>query len=96
MEEFNRKDNQPAEGQFPSEGPASPEREAEPGPILETLEKILVYDDDRCRTCALHGLGHLHHPHVFEIVQAYLEKNKELLSDEGFKWVENCRDGIVM
>jgi molecular chaperone GrpE len=39
MEEFNRKDNQPAEGQFPSEGPASPEREAEPGPILETLEK---------------------------------------------------------
>jgi hypothetical protein len=34
---------------------------------------IRSMDDDRTKSCALHGLGHLHHPEVRSVVQEFIE-----------------------
>jgi hypothetical protein len=64
--------------------------------LFETLSKILALPDDRTQACALHGLGHLHHPGVRKLVQQYLDENRSEMRAEGIKWVEQCRDGTVM
>jgi len=64
--------------------------------MFVTLAKILALPDARTQNHALHGLGHLHHPAVRETVQVYIEHHKDELTAEGLRWVEQCRDGIVM
>ena len=61
--------------------------------MYQTLLKILALDHRGCQWCALHGLGHLHHPFVRETVQSYLIVHRNELTDEDVKWVEQCRDG---
>jgi hypothetical protein len=64
--------------------------------MFETLKRILELDDERVQGCALHGLGHLHHPGVPELVQKYIDGHKSEYTDEGLRWMEQCRDGTVM
>jgi hypothetical protein len=64
--------------------------------MYQTLSKILALDHRGCQRCALHGLGHLHHPLVRETVQSYLNVHRNELTDEDVKWVEQCRDGSNM
>lgn len=64
--------------------------------MFETLVKILELDDARTQAYALHGLGHLHHPKVNEVVQSYIDSHEGELTDEELKWLERCRDGEVM
>lgn len=64
--------------------------------MFETLERILALPDRRTQWFALHGLGHLHHPDVRQLVQDFIDHNRSELSEEGLKWAEQCRDGTVM
>jgi len=61
--------------------------------IFRTLLKILALDHRGCQWCALHGLGHLHHPLVPDTVQDYLDVHRNELTGEDLRWVEDCRDG---
>jgi hypothetical protein len=63
-----------------------------PEAMFETLSRILEIPDRETQRCALHGLGHLHHPGVRDLVQRYTQTNEAEL---GLKWLEQCRDGIV-
>lgn len=45
---------------------------------------------------ALHGLGHLHHPAVRETVQKFIDTHQGELTEQGLRWVEQCRDGTGM
>ena len=64
--------------------------------MFETLTKILALPDLRTKGFALHGLGHLHHPAVRETVQSFIDTHREELTEQGLRWVEQCRDGTVM
>ena len=61
--------------------------------MFRTLVKILALDHRGCQWCALHGLGHLHHPLVRGIVQEFMNVHRDELSGEDLRWVEACRDG---
>lgn len=64
--------------------------------MLHTLKRILHLPERRCQRSALHGLGHLHHPDGAPIVEAWLKGHRSELDEEGIRWVEQCRDGMVM
>jgi len=64
--------------------------------VFETLAKILGLPDTRTQGYALHGLGHLHHPAVRETVQVYIDNHKTEVTEQGLRWLEQCRDGTVM
>ena len=64
--------------------------------MFETLSRILGLPDHRSQECALHGLGHLHHPDSPVIVQHWLDKHRQELSLDAIHWVEQYRDGTVM
>jgi len=64
--------------------------------MFETLARILELPDSRTQDCALHGLGHLHHPAGRESVQKFIDKNRPALAEHRLKWLEQCRDGTVM
>lgn len=64
--------------------------------MLETLTRILELKDSRCESYALHGLGHLKHPLVKNLVQSFIDRTKESISKDGLDWIEACRDGKVM
>ena len=66
------------------------------GVMFETLKRILALPDRRTQSFALHGLGHLHHPAVRETVQKYIDENRTEFTEEGLRWIEECRDGTVM
>jgi len=66
------------------------------GAMFQTLSRILALSDSRARESALHGLGHLHHPEVRNLVQGFLDKHRDEFPPEGILWVEQCRDGTVM
>jgi hypothetical protein len=61
--------------------------------MFETLSRILEISDRETQSCALHGLGHLHHPGVHDLVQRYIETSG---TEFGLKWLEQCRDGDVL
>ena len=63
--------------------------------IFEMLKQILHLSDPRTQGYALHGLGHLHHPGVRDMVQHYIEQNKDRFAEEHVQWIEQCRDGMV-
>ena len=86
-----------SEGQFesPDISQLSPESTALLETIFETLKQILKSSDPRTQGYALHGLGHLQHPGVREVVQQYLEQNKDRFTEEHVHWIEQCRDGVV-
>jgi hypothetical protein len=60
--------------------------------MFETLKRILDLPHTETQRCALHGLGHLHHPEVRETVQHYIDANQ---SQFPLSWLEQCRDGTV-
>jgi hypothetical protein len=64
--------------------------------MFETLERILGLPDGRTQECALHGLGHLHHPKVRETVQKFIDSHKSEWTEQGLRWLEECMDGTVM
>jgi hypothetical protein len=64
--------------------------------MFETLVQILKLEGDRTRACALHGLGHSHHPGVAKVVQEYIDSLPSDLPSKTRKWLEDCRDGNVM
>jgi len=64
--------------------------------MLEILCKILQLDDGRCQQYALHGLGHLHHPKVKQVVQDFINKHEQEIDPNRLEWLEQCRDGTVM
>jgi hypothetical protein len=64
--------------------------------MFDTLSAILALPDKRTQQYALHGLGHLHHPGVHDLVQEFINANPGAFSSDGLKWVEQCRDGTVM
>jgi hypothetical protein len=64
--------------------------------MFATLRRILSLPDRRTQSYALHGLGHLHHPDVRNLVQAFIDRHRTEFSPEGLAWVEQCRDGTVM
>jgi hypothetical protein len=64
--------------------------------MFETLQRILQLPDLRTQKYALHGLGHLHHPAVRELVQKHIDDHRDEFTEDGLKWVERCRDGKVM
>lgn len=49
--------------------------------MFETLTKILGHPSLICQAAALHGLGHLHHPHTEAAIQSFIGRNRAL-SDE--------------
>jgi hypothetical protein len=60
--------------------------------MFETLKRILGLPHRETQHCALHGLGHLHHPDVRDTIQQYIDAKK---SDFSLAWLEDCRDGNV-
>jgi hypothetical protein len=60
------------------------------------LRKILELPDRRVQCYALHGLGHVHHPDVRALVQAFIDANRKEYDEVTLKWLEQCRDGTVM
>lgn len=64
--------------------------------MFETLKRTLELNDPRVRACALHGLGHLYHPGVRELVQKYIDDHRSEYDAEGLRWLEQCRDGTVL
>lgn len=64
--------------------------------MFETLVRILELDDERTQGYALHGLGHLNHPKVKELVQGFIDAFPNVFTEEGLKWVQQCRDGVVL
>jgi hypothetical protein len=64
--------------------------------MFETLKRILKLPDTRTQMYALHGLGHLHHPDVKQTVQHFIDEHRSAFTDEGLKWIAECRDGTVM
>ncbi len=71
------------------------------GAMYQTLSKILALNSRGCQWCALHGLGHLHHPLAGELVQRYLDEHRSELNDEDVQWIEArtspppSQDGLV-
>jgi hypothetical protein len=61
--------------------------------MYSTLLRILGVNHFGCQMCALHGLGHLHHPMVAETITRYLDAHRGELTDQEVKWVQQCRDG---
>jgi len=61
--------------------------------LFETLTRILAIPNQASQLSALHGLGHLHHPQVHDAVQRFIDTNPPGFS---LKWLEQCRDCIVM
>lgn len=64
--------------------------------MFETLKQILGLPDARAQGYALHGLGHLHHLAVRETVQKFIDTRQGALTEQGLRWLEQCRDGTVM
>jgi hypothetical protein len=64
--------------------------------MFGTLKNILELPDARTQRFALHGLGHLHHPAVRDLVQKFIDAHKTELTEEGLRWIAECRDGTVM
>ena len=58
--------------------------------IFETLLKILNLKDVRCQSCALHGLGHLHHPDGARVVQRFINRHRKEATEEDIAWVMQC------
>jgi len=49
--------------------------------MFETLSKIFDLDSQTCHGAALHGLGHLQHPHTEELINDYLKKHPSLTKE---------------
>lgn len=63
---------------------------------LQVLKRILQLDDICCQGAALHGLGHLHHPEGWQLVQEYIQRHRSTLTEDAIAWMRTCRDGVVM
>jgi hypothetical protein len=61
--------------------------------LYETQTRILAIPNRASQRSALHGLGHLYHPHVHDAVQHFIDANSSGFS---LKWLEQCRDCNVM
>ncbi len=64
--------------------------------VFGVLTRILALPNVRTQGCALHGLGHLHHPGVRDVVQRYIAHLRRKRVDANWVWLEQCADGTVM
>lgn len=64
--------------------------------ILELLTEFVSYDSEVCQASALHGLGHLRHPGVRDVVQKYIEEHGHECDAQGLKWLEDCKKCDIM
>lgn len=64
--------------------------------MFETLKRTFELPDWKSQECALHGLGHLHHPDVRQTVQEFIDNRKSELPEQRLQWLEHCRDGTVL
>lgn len=46
--------------------------------MFETLSRILFLPSLQCQLAALHGLGHLHHPHAPFLIERYIDANEPM------------------
>ena len=60
---------------------------------LEILGDLSWHADQRVQCAALHGLGHLSHPRRPAVVDEYIRRHPEAITDS---WVQQCREGTVM
>ena len=70
---------------------------------LETLAVVLALPDAFCQLCPLHGLNHLPHPGVPDLVQRWIDGHRHTkfpdLSDytpDMIPYAEACRDGEAL
>jgi hypothetical protein len=64
--------------------------------MLTCLKEILMIDDLRSQSCALHGMGHLRHPKCRQVVQSYIDARRNQLDEHQLRWLQQCRDGAVL
>jgi hypothetical protein len=50
--------------------------------FFQALSKVLAIDSWICQGAALHGLGHLHHPHSKELIERYIEEHPSLTEEQ--------------
>ncbi|HEV3253991.1 MAG TPA: hypothetical protein VG033_06270 [Candidatus Acidoferrales bacterium] len=50
--------------------------------FFQVLAKVLAIDSWVCQGAALHGLGHLHHPHSKELIERYVEEHPVLTQEQ--------------
>jgi hypothetical protein len=50
--------------------------------LFQALAKVLAIDSWICQGAALHGLGHLHHPHSKELIDRYVEEHPSLTQEQ--------------
>lgn len=44
--------------------------------LFETLVELLKEPSWNCQLCAIHGLGHLHHPDVPGVIQRFIDSHR--------------------
>jgi hypothetical protein len=74
----------------------TPDEEAIFETLLATLERILAVPNEVSQYSALHGLGHLHHPRVKEIVTEFAKTQARHWPDKDKLWLQQCADGRIM
>jgi hypothetical protein len=50
--------------------------------LFHALTKVLTIDSWSCQGAALHGLGHLHHPHSKELIERFIEEHPSLTQEQ--------------
>jgi hypothetical protein len=50
--------------------------------LLGALTNVLAIDSWICQGAALHGLGHLHHPHTIELIERYIGEHPSLTEEQ--------------
>jgi hypothetical protein len=50
--------------------------------FFNALAKVLAVDSWVCQGAALHGLGHLHHPHTMELIERYIGEHPSLTREQ--------------
>jgi hypothetical protein len=64
--------------------------------LFNTLQRILELPNDVCQHCALHGLGHLHHPGVKGVVMQFLDGPGREWPPERQQWMRQCAACRIM
>jgi hypothetical protein len=50
--------------------------------FFQTLAKVLAIESWICQEAALHGLGHLHHPHTRALIQRFITEHPSLTEEQ--------------
>jgi hypothetical protein len=50
--------------------------------LFQAVAKVLAIESWICQGAALHGLGHLHHPHSKELIERFVEEHTSLTKEQ--------------